>query len=111
MIDAGLKSESASGTQIQVADISYFYDGFNIPGEKGDLVQIEGRNATAIISAINYQTQTLTLETALTWKKGEKIALSYRGIKPDIGALEYRGIRIPVRKIKFGAFIAFTLIR
>lgn len=94
MIDAGLfltriKSESASGTQIQVADISYFYDGFNIPGEKGDLVQIEGRNATAIISAINYQTQTLTLETALTWKKGEKIALSYRGIKPDIGALEY----------------------
>ncbi len=92
MIDAGsylTKTTSAgSGTTMQVEDAKYFYDGNNIQGEQGDMIQLEN-GGTARITNINYATNTLTLDTSLTWDIGEGVSLKYKGLAPDIGAYEY----------------------
>jgi hypothetical protein len=94
MIDKGaflstVISPSGSGNQLQLADVKYFYDGFAIPGEVGDTVQIEGHNETAKIVKIDYARQAIILNKPLTWQQGDGIALSYNGLSPDLGALEY----------------------
>jgi cysteine-rich repeat protein len=95
MIDAGAfltKTASAgSGTSMQVEDVLYFYDGFRIEGEVGDLIQLDGQTTTARIVEIDYSTNTLTLSNSLTWTSGQGISLVYSGNKPDIGAYEYGG--------------------
>ena len=94
MIDNGaflttIISPSGSGNQVQLTDVKYFYDGFNIPGEVGDTVQIAGRNDTAIIVKIDYGKQAIVLDKPLTWQQGDGIALSYSGASPDLGALQH----------------------
>ncbi|MFT6985891.1 MAG: hypothetical protein ACJAT7_001711 [Psychromonas sp.] len=94
MIDKGaflssVISPSGSGNQLQLADVKYFYDGFAIPGEVGDTVQIEGHNETASIVKIDYAKQAIILNKPLSWQQGDGIALSYNGSSPDLGALEY----------------------
>lgn len=94
MIDKGaflstVISQSGVGNQLQLADVKYFYDGFSIPGEVGDTVQIEGHNETARIVKIDYARQAIILNKALSWQQGDGIALSYNGLSPDLGALEY----------------------
>ncbi len=92
MIDAGAfltkTSSAGSGTQIEVEDVLYFYDSYGIDGEKGDLIQLEGGGSARIIS-IDYDTNTLTLDSSLTWDAGEGVSLDYSGNAPDIGAYEY----------------------
>jgi parallel beta-helix repeat protein len=78
-----------SGTSLTVADAGYFFDGYGIEGEVGDVIQLQGQTQTARITAINYTTNTLTLATPLTWTSGLGVALSYHGSAPDIGAYEY----------------------
>jgi len=94
MIDAGTfltKTVGAgSGTIMQVNDSGYFYDGYGIPGEAGDLIQLEN-GGTARIIDINYATNTLTLDRSLTWNNEQGVSLPYSGSKPDIGAYEYEG--------------------
>ncbi|MFT6927183.1 MAG: hypothetical protein ACJAZP_002812 [Psychromonas sp.] len=94
MIDKGaflstVISQSGSGNQLQLADVKYFFDGFAIPGEVGDTVQIEGHKKTATIVKIDYARQAIILNKPLTWQRGDGIALSYNGLSPDLGALEY----------------------
>ncbi|MCC7462930.1 MAG: right-handed parallel beta-helix repeat-containing protein [Gammaproteobacteria bacterium] len=79
---------AGSGTSITVADASWFYDGYQISGELGDVVQLEGQTQTARIVAINYATNTLTLGTSLSWSSGQGLHLAYSGGKPDPGAYE-----------------------
>jgi parallel beta-helix repeat protein len=92
LIDAGAflttAANSGSGTSLVVADPLVFTDGFGIPGEAGDLIQLRGQAQTARITAVNYNTRTLTLSTPLTWTAGQGIALAYAGTGPDIGAFE-----------------------
>jgi parallel beta-helix repeat protein len=79
---------SGSGTQLPVADAAYFYDGMGIPGEVGDVIQLEGQTDRARIVAVNYATNTLTLDRALSWTAGQGVAQRYNGTAPDIGAYE-----------------------
>jgi parallel beta-helix repeat protein len=92
LIDTGAfattTTAAGSGTSMTVADVGWFYDGFQIAGELGDLVQLEGQTQTARILAINYTTSTLTLDTSLTWTSGQGLHLAYSGSKPDPGAYE-----------------------
>lgn len=79
---------AGSGTSMRVEDAGYFCDGYGIPGEPGDLIQLQGQTATARVVAINRSTNTLTLSTSLTWSAGQGVALRYAGASPDLGAFE-----------------------
>ena len=81
-------TRSGSGTVIPVKDVSYFYDGFGIPGEQGDLVQLQGQQETARIVSIDYENKSLTLEKPLSWEEGQGLSLQYNGKAPDIGMFE-----------------------
>lgn len=93
LIDAGdfltktveAKTES---TSMRVEDAFYFYDGYGIAGEQGDTIQLQGGTTTARIVAINYTTNTLTLDRPLSWSAGQGVALRFSGKAPDIGAFE-----------------------
>ena len=94
MIDAGTfltrTVGPGSGTSVVVEDAGYFHDGFGIPGEAGDLVQLEGQAASARIVSIDYDTNMLTLDTPLSWTDGQGVSLRYFGSGPDMGASEDR---------------------
>jgi len=79
---------AGSGTVVPVIDVRYFYDGFGIPGEKGDLVQLKGQSDSARIVAIDYDNNTLTLNRDLVWEKNQGLTLEFNGIAPDIGMYE-----------------------
>ncbi|MBN1940760.1 MAG: right-handed parallel beta-helix repeat-containing protein [Candidatus Diapherotrites archaeon] len=92
MVDAGafltVATNSGSGTTLVVADAKYFFDGFGILGEQGDLIQIQGSTQTARVTSVNYSTNTLTLASSLSWNSGDKVSLAYNGNAPDLGAVE-----------------------
>jgi hypothetical protein len=92
-IDSGVFVTQAKGTGsghvLAVVDPTYFYDGYGIPGEKGDLIQIAGRAKTARIVSIDYNARTLTLSEPLSWKNNDGVHLAYSGSRPDVGAFEF----------------------
>lgn len=88
-IDAGTwlttTRSSGSGTTLPVVDAGYFHDGYGLIG--GDVVQLEG-GASAQVTHVDYDANTLTLKTGLTWKSGQGVSLRYTGKAPDIGRYE-----------------------
>ncbi len=94
MIDAGgfltHTANAGSGTVVPVLDASYFYDGFGIDGEIGDLIRLEGQNVLLRITAVNYTANTLTLSASISWSAGQGVALAYSDSAPDMGAFESR---------------------
>jgi hypothetical protein len=95
MIDSGVFLTTAvgagSGTMLTVADAGYFFDGYGLSGEIGDLVQFEGQTATARVVGIDYAARRLTLDRSLTWRDQQRLHLAYAGSRPDVGAFEYSG--------------------
>ena len=67
---------------------SWFYDGFGIAGELGDVIRIEGQSGTARITSINYSTNTIVLDKALSWQDGDGVHVAYGNLGPDTGAFE-----------------------
>jgi hypothetical protein len=93
LIDAGdflTKTVEAKtdSTTMQIEDAAYFYDGYGIAGEQGDIIQLQGGTTTARITAINYATHTLTLDRPLSWSAGQGVTLRFAGNAPDIGTFE-----------------------
>jgi hypothetical protein len=92
MIDAGTFLTQTVGpgigTSMVVSDAGYFFDGYGIAGEVGDLIQLDGDTATARIMDINYASNTLTLDTSLSWSDGQGVALAYNDNAPDMGKFE-----------------------
>ena len=93
LVDAGAflttTTDSATGgTVMHVQDAHYFYDGFGISQEHGDVIQLQGSTTTAQITSIDYTTNTITLSSPLTWTTGQGVSLQYTGTAPDIGAFE-----------------------
>ena len=98
MIDAGafLASTTNSGagsTTMVVDDAGWFTDGFGI--SSGDTIQLEGQTDWAIITAVNYASNTLTLNRPLTWNTNKGVSLPYHNAKPDVGAFEYDPDYVP----------------
>jgi parallel beta-helix repeat protein len=94
MIDSGdfltfITNPDGSGSQIRVDDVRYFYDGYRIEGETGDLIELES-GQTARIARIDYETDknTITLDRQVSWRQGEGVSIDYFGSAPDIGAYE-----------------------
>jgi hypothetical protein len=91
-------SSAGSGTTVAVQDASYFFDGYGIPAEVGDVIQLIGRPDFATVTAINYTANTLTLDRPWTWSSGEGVTLQYSGNAPDMGAFEYgEAAQVPLR--------------
>jgi len=81
-------TNSGTGTIIQVDDASYFSDGYGMVD--GDLVQI-GSNSPVRITDVNYDTNTIIVDTSISWGAGDGVGYPYSGSAPDIGAFEYVG--------------------
>ncbi|MEM4268384.1 MAG: hypothetical protein QXK37_06170, partial [Candidatus Woesearchaeota archaeon] len=93
-IDAGgtltnIISSTGTGTKFKVANPWYFYDGWTIPGEQGDLIQLEGETTSVRIQKIDYTTKEITVESPISWTENQGISLAFSGAAPDIGAYEY----------------------
>ncbi len=82
-------TEAGVGVVVPLSDVSYFYDGFDIPDELGDVIQFEAQTQTARIVDIDYAANTITLDREMIWAEGQGIALAYSGAAPDIGAYEF----------------------
>jgi hypothetical protein len=93
LIDSGTyltrAAATGSGTSLRVADASYFYDGYGISGEQGDIIQLEGSSQTARVLSIDYATNTLSLDRSLSWSSNQGVGLAYKANGPDIGTMEY----------------------
>jgi hypothetical protein len=86
-----------SGTTLKVDDAGYFYDGFGIPGEAGDLVQFHAQDVRARILRVDYANNILTLDAPLSWSAGQNLHLAYSGDAPDVGAFEYSSTGHPAQ--------------
>jgi hypothetical protein len=95
MIDAGAwlttvssptGSDSAAPYTFTVADAKYFTDGWGIV--TGDVIKLQNGQARTV-TAINYSTNQITVNSSVSWTNGMGVALDYEGTKPDIGAKEY----------------------
>lgn len=75
----------SSGTQMQVKDAAFFYDGFGISGELGDVIQLDGQTTTARVVHVDYDNLILTLDRAISWLDGQGVNLRYAGAGPNIG--------------------------
>lgn len=84
-------SAAGTGTTFTVADAGFFYDGWGIPGEKGDMIQFADSDAIARILTIDYDKNTITVDRPLTWNSGQGVSLPYSGKAPDLGAYEFTG--------------------
>ncbi len=75
---------SGSGTQIQLTDARYFYNGFGIT--EGDRIQIG--SAIVRITDVDYGEMTIKIDRSISWSDGDWVNLPYSGSAPDIGAVE-----------------------
>ena len=97
---------TGSGTSITVTDAGFFFDGWNIGDSVStativaDTIQVKDSTATAVITAINYTTNVITLGASLAWTQGDSIALAWSGNAPDIGAIEFTGTVTPPASTK-----------
>jgi hypothetical protein len=81
-----ITSPSGTGTVLQVGDAGYFTDGWSII--EGDVIQLLGSARRARIAKVDYQSNTITVDSSLTWTQNQGVALAYSGTAPDIGAFE-----------------------
>lgn len=91
LVDAGgeychaTNASGASSTLLVVDDAYFFTDGFGVTS--GDLIRI-GSGAPVLVTAIDYTTNTITLESPRSWASGAPVALPWSGSAVDIGARE-----------------------
>jgi PKD repeat protein len=93
-----ITSSSGSGMSFKVTDAAYFMDGWGIAGVEGDEIQIVGTTQKARITKVEYSTNTITVNTSITWTQNQGIALAYVGSGSDVGAHEYGALPAPVKK-------------
>ena len=82
-----ITSTTGSGYSFIVADAGYFTDGWGITD--ADYIQLEGQTQAARISAIDYATGAISVNTSLSWTQGDGVALAFDGAAPDIGYIEH----------------------
>jgi hypothetical protein len=69
-----------------VVDDAYFFtDGFGVT--RGDIIRI-GLGVPVVVTAIDYTTNTITIDTPRTWVAGAPVSLAWSGSGVDIGARE-----------------------
>ena len=82
-------AQAGEGRALPVLDARWFYDGFGIPGQIGDLLFIGKDRRQARVTQADFQSNVLHLDRDLRWKAGEPVSLPYVGRAPDPGAMEH----------------------
>jgi hypothetical protein len=80
---------SGNSNVLPVKDALYFYDGFGIVGEVGDLIAVGSGDNTARILSVDRDKNQLVLDRTVTWKDGDPVGLPWGGEAPDLGVYEY----------------------
>ncbi|MFW5867489.1 MAG: right-handed parallel beta-helix repeat-containing protein, partial [Armatimonadota bacterium] len=76
------------GQRIEVEDAQWFYDGFGIEGEQGDLIAVGAAENVARIVSADYEADVLELDRPLRWSEGDAVSLRWAGEAPEIGVFE-----------------------
>lgn len=76
------------GCVIRVEDASYFYDGYGIEGEVGDVIAIGSPDQIARIVKVDRSENTLTLDRCVRWEDGAPISFPWTDDSPAIGVFE-----------------------
>ena len=92
-----ITSVTGSGTSFVVDDAGFFCDGYGIV--TGDEIQLEGDLSSVTITAINYGTDTITVNVSVGWTQGDGVALPYNGPVPDMGTYEYGDSILRIREV------------
>lgn len=74
---------------VPVEDAGFFYDGFGIDGEMGDLISIGFAGQTARVIRVDRSKNELTLDRIVHWDDGAPVSFPWSGDGPDIGAFEH----------------------
>ncbi len=53
----------------------------------GDMIKV-GSNAPARVKSVDYTSQTVTVDKALSWSAGDGVSYPYSGAAPDMGGYE-----------------------
>ena len=77
-------TSSGNGTVVTVVDALYFADGYGTIA--GDMIRVEDQLAQIV--SVNYATNELTIDRSLHWGPGAPVFTDYKGIAPDLGAVE-----------------------
>jgi hypothetical protein len=81
-----ITSETGSGTSFVVTDADYFIDGYGLV--TGDTIYLE-RGDSAVITDVNYDTNTITVDESVAWEQNDGVTLIDFTTAPDIGANQY----------------------
>jgi hypothetical protein len=79
---------AGNGRRLPVDDARWFYDGFGIPGEVGDLIMVGPTRQLARVRRAQVADKVLELDRPVKWAAGDPVTLPYLGSAPDIGAYE-----------------------
>ena len=80
LVDAGdwltsITSHSGTGTSFEIGDSTFFTDGWGII--EGDTIQLEGKSESVRIKHIDYATNTIEVESLISWSQGDGVAIPY----------------------------------
>lgn len=97
--------EGGSGRDLPVDDISYFYDGYGIEGERGDLIAVGAPSNRARVVGIDYGERLLLLDRELSWEGTAPVGFPWSGAGPDLGVYEHgEAVRPSVQVVVDDAF-------
>ncbi|MFP4248711.1 MAG: right-handed parallel beta-helix repeat-containing protein [Armatimonadota bacterium] len=98
LIDGGVFLTEAmadgEGRRIEVEDAKWFFDGFGIAGEQGDLIAVGAAENVARVVSIDYEADALELDRSLQWSAGDAVSLPWAGDAPEIGVFEVGSERL-----------------
>lgn len=80
---------SGSGTILAVEDVGYFFDGFGIEGEQGDVIAVGSSQQKARVDSVDRPGNRLFLDRSLRWSDGAPVSLPWTGAAPDMGVYEH----------------------
>ncbi len=81
-----MRENPGSGAVVSVENPGFFYDGFGIPGEKGDVLWIGA--ARTPVRVMRISGNDLLLDRKITVEKGANVSPPFHGKAPDRGAYE-----------------------
>ena len=92
MIDGGAVLSHAvgdgSGSRLPVDDAHWFYDGYGIAAERGDLIVVGDWRREAIGVRVDLSESALELDRQISWRDGDRVWRGYGGAAPDLGGYQ-----------------------